>query len=108
MAIDPGLTVADPDNTTLSSATVSITGNFKAAEDILAFVNDGGTMDNIAGSYNASIGVLTLNSAGATDTLTEWQAALQAVPSSHRAREPRRETGKTSSVVKDGITNTTP
>ena len=43
MAIDSGLTVTDPDNTTLASATVSITSNFQSGQDVLAFTNTGST-----------------------------------------------------------------
>jgi Ca2+-binding RTX toxin-like protein len=77
IAIDSGLTVTDLDNTTLTSATVTIT-NFVAGQDSLAFTNDGSTMGNIAVSSNAS-GVLTLSSAGGIATTTQWQAALRAV-----------------------------
>ena len=59
------ITVADLDNTTLSSATVSITGGFVSAEDVLSFTNVPATMGNIAGVYNAGTGVMTLTSAGA-------------------------------------------
>ncbi|HEY9183069.1 MAG TPA: PA14 domain-containing protein, partial [Gammaproteobacteria bacterium] len=72
------ITVTDPDTTTLASATVAIASNFAAGQDVLGFVNGAG-MGNIAGSYNAATGVLTLTSAGATATLAQWQAALRAV-----------------------------
>src|SRR5690606_4539345 len=52
VTIDPGLTLTDPDNMTLASATVRITGGFESGEDMLDFVNDG-SMDNISGSYDA-------------------------------------------------------
>ena len=77
--IDSGVTVSDPDSTTLASATVSITGGFQSNQDVLAFSNNGSTMGNIAGSYNSSTGVLSLTSSGATATLAQWQAALDAV-----------------------------
>src|SRR5439155_21654324 len=79
VVVDGSLTVSDVDNATLASATVSITSGFQTSEDVLAFVNDGSTMGNIAGSYNASTGVLTLISSGATATLAQWQSALRSV-----------------------------
>ncbi|MED5019592.1 S-layer homology domain-containing protein [Paenibacillus chibensis] len=80
VAIDPGMTVSDPDHTTLESATVAITGNFHAAEDVLAFTNTSAvTYGNIVASYNSAIGDLTLSSSGATATLAQWQAALRSV-----------------------------
>jgi len=76
--VDGSLVVSDVDDTTLASATVSITAN-RDANDVLAFTNDGLTMGNISASYNAGTGVLSLASAGGTATLAEWQAALRSV-----------------------------
>ena len=73
-------TVTDPSSTTLASATVSITSGFQSAEDFLFFLNaNATTFGNISSSYNASTGVLTLTSSGATATLAQWQAALRVV-----------------------------
>ncbi len=78
-AIDPGLTLSDPDaETTITSAVVSIlsygadAAPFDAAEDELAFPGTGA----ITGTYDATYGSLYLNGAG---TLAEYQAALRAV-----------------------------
>ncbi|HET6631920.1 MAG TPA: Ig-like domain-containing protein, partial [Rhodanobacteraceae bacterium] len=79
LVVDGGLTVDDVDNATLASATVMVAGNFRSGQDVLAFTNDGSTMGNIAASYNASTGILTLVSAGSTATLAQWQAALRSV-----------------------------
>ncbi|TMH66875.1 MAG: hypothetical protein E6H57_12860, partial [Betaproteobacteria bacterium] len=78
-AINAALTVADLDNPTLPSATVSITSNFSSGQDVLSFTNVPATMGNIAGAYNAATGVMTLTSAGGTATLAQWQAAFRAV-----------------------------
>ncbi len=51
--------ITDADNTTLKNATVSISNNFTPG-DILSFTNDGSTMGNIEGSYDATTGELTL------------------------------------------------
>ena len=77
-AIDPGVTVADPESTDLSGATVSITGGFSAAVDSLGFTNQSG----ITGSYNAATGVLTLTG---TATLAQYQAALRSVTYTNNA-----------------------
>ena len=53
----PGLTVADLDNVNLAGATVAISGNFAAGQDVLGFTNQNG----ISGSWNAATGVLTLS-----------------------------------------------
>jgi len=104
--IDDALTISDPDNTTLASATAAITGNFQSGQDVLAFVNDGSTMGNIDGSY--STGTLTLTSPGATATLAQWQAALRAVTYSNTSSTPNTANRTISFVVNDGLDDSTP
>ncbi len=102
VAVDSGITVSDLDNTTLASATVSISGNFHSSEDVLAFTNNGSTMGNIAASYNSGTGVLTLTSSGATATLAQWQAALRAVTYTDSAITPNNATRTISFSINDG------
>ncbi|CDF84448.1 hypothetical protein PKB_3101 [Pseudomonas knackmussii B13] len=102
VAIDSGITISDLDNTSLASATISITGNFHPGEDVLSFVNDGSTMGNIAASFNAATGVLTLTSAGASATLAQWQAALRSVTYTDTAVTPNTATRTVSFQVNDG------
>ena len=101
--IDTAITLSDRDNTTLASATVAITGNFHAGEDVLAFTNDGATMGNISASYNAATGVLTLTSSGATATLAQWQAALDSVTYTDTAVTPNNATRTISFTANDGM-----
>jgi len=103
VVVDGGITLSDRDNTTLASATVAITSNFHSGEDVLAFINDGATMGNIAASYNATTGVLTLTSSGATATLAQWQAALDAVTYTDTAVTPNNATRTISFTVNDGV-----
>ncbi|MGH8083934.1 MAG: autotransporter domain-containing protein [Lysobacter sp.] len=77
VVIDGGTTVSDLDNATQSAATVAIGSGFRSG-DILAFAS-AGSFGNIAGSYNAATGVLTLTSAGATATNAQWGNALSSV-----------------------------
>ncbi|AAQ58142.1 conserved hypothetical protein [Chromobacterium violaceum ATCC 12472] len=106
VAVDSGITVSDRDNTTLASATVSITGNFHSGEDVLAFTNTNSTTyGNIVASYNSGTGVLTLTSSGATATLAQWQAALQAVTYNDTAGSPNTATRTVSFTVNDGTVN---
>ena len=77
-AINPTITVSSQSSPTLDSATISISANYVANQDVLGFVNDGVSMGNIAIQSNIG-GVLTLKSAGATATVAQWQSALQAV-----------------------------
>ncbi|MGN6320760.1 MAG: DUF4347 domain-containing protein [Dyella sp.] len=103
VVVDSGITLSDRDNATLASATVAITGNFRSGEDVLAFTNDGATMGNIAASYNATTGVLALTSSGATATLAQWQAALDAVTYTDTAITPNNATRTISFTVSDGV-----
>ena len=107
VAIDEGLTVEDPDNTTLASATVVIMGNFQSGEDVLAFVGSGSTGD-IDGSYDAGTGVLTLTSSSGTATLLEWEAALRTVTYSNHSQDPNTASRTVSFVVNDGTDDSAP
>ena len=101
VAVDGGITVTDADSLTLASATVRITGNFQAGEDVLAFTNTG-SMGNITGSYNAGTGELTLSSAGALATVVQWQAALRAVTYTNSSDSPDPSSRTISFQVNDG------
>ncbi|CAB3639578.1 hypothetical protein LMG24076_00163 [Trinickia soli] len=106
VTIDSGLTVTDGSATTLGSTTVAITGGFHSGEDVLAFTNDGATMGNIAASYNAATGVLTLTSTGATATLAQWQSALRSITYTDTAVTPNNATRTISFTAVDGVSNT--
>jgi hypothetical protein len=105
VAIDSGLTVTDPGTSTVSSATVAITSNFVSSQDVLAFTNDGSTMGNITGAYNASTGVLTLTAAGGA-SLAQWNAALDSVTYTDTAITPNNATRTLSFSVTDSNSNT--
>ncbi|HYE85349.1 MAG TPA: DUF4347 domain-containing protein, partial [Vicinamibacterales bacterium] len=70
VAVEPAIILADPDNTTLSGATVSISGGTFSAGDTLSFTDQNG----ITGSYNSGTGVLTLSG---TASLANYQAAIR-------------------------------
>lgn len=93
--IDPGVTVSDVDHTTLAGATVSITGNFVASEDVLLFTNQNG----ISGSYNAGTGVLTLSGSA---TLTDYLTALQSVTYQNLSENPNTTSRTLSFQADDG------
>jgi pectate lyase len=105
VVIDGGILVSDLDNTTLASATVTITGNFHRSEDVLAFSNNSSTMCDISASYNSGTGTLTLTSAGAMGTLAQWQAALRSVTYTNGSATPNTATRTISFVVNDGAEN---
>ncbi len=66
------LTVSSIDDANLAGATVTISSGFAPAEDSLSFTSANG----ITGSYNSSLGVLTLTG---TSTRADYQAALRSV-----------------------------
>lgn len=106
VAVAPGLVLTDPGASTAASATVWISSAFVAAEDVLAFTNDGSTMGNITASYDSSTGTLTLTSAGATASIAQWQAALRAVTYTDTAIVPNTSTRTVSFVLVDAAAAT--
>ncbi|MBF6620471.1 MAG: hypothetical protein ITG02_09615, partial [Patulibacter sp.] len=72
VTIDPTVTVADVDSATISSATVAISGNWIAGEDVLALPVTPG----LSAVYNAGSGVLTITG---TATPAAYAAALRTV-----------------------------
>ena len=69
--VNDSITVFDGNNSTITSATVSITTNFQVG-DTLLFQDTG----SITGSFDAPTGVLTLTGNG---TFTEYQDALRSI-----------------------------
>ena len=97
-AITSTMTVADEDDANITSATVSITGNFDSSEDVLAFTDQLG----ITGSYSSGTGILTLT--GST-TLANYQTALRSVTYQNTDPAPSELTRTISFTVNDGTDN---
>src|SRR5205085_2214648 len=101
------VTITDPDNTTLASATVTIASPLTG--DTLAFT-PAADVGNIAVQSNAG-GVLTLTSSGSSATLTQWQNALLAVMYSSTSDNPTNFGAAASRTitwqVNDGAANST-
>src|SRR5438045_2175592 len=100
MVINSGITLSDVDSATLSSATVTIT-NFVTGEDVLSFTSNANT-GNIAASFNASTGVLTLSSSDNSGTPAQFQAALRAVKYANSSDAPTTTARDVTYVVDDG------
>ncbi len=102
--LDSGLTLTDADNTTLASATVSITSGLFAG-DTLNFTNQNG----ISGSYDGGTGVLTLSG---TSSVANYQAALRSITFSSPSDNPTNfgaDTGRTITwTANDGALNSAP
>ena len=79
IVVDSHVVVIDPDSATEASGTITISAG-RQTGDTLAFTNSSNaTFGNIAASYNAGTGVLTLTSQNASATKAQWQAAFDAV-----------------------------
>ncbi len=79
LTINDTFTVSDRDNSTQSSARVSIESGFQSG-DVLTFVNTNSTtFGNIFGSFDLGTYILTLTSPGATASNAQWSRALSAV-----------------------------
>jgi hypothetical protein len=70
--ITTGVIVIDSNDTNIESALIQVTGNYRAGEDILNFINQNG----ITGSWNTLTGTLTLTG---TSSLANYQTALRSV-----------------------------
>jgi hypothetical protein len=75
------ITVGDPDDATLISATIQITDNYQSGEDVLLFADTG----TISGSWAGATGALSLTG---EDTLANYQAALRSVTYQNTSENP--------------------
>jgi len=94
-AVDPGVVTSDVDNNNLAGATVSITTNFIAGEDVLGFADQNG----ITGSFDSGTGVLTLTG---TATVMDYELALQSVTYENTNTNPDNNDRIISFEVDDG------
>lgn len=95
VALVPGLTVTDPDSTTLASAAITISFNYQPGKDVLSFVNT----PQITGVFNAATGTLQLTG---VDTVADYRAALRSVMYQFNGT-PITSTKIASIVVSDGV-----
>jgi hypothetical protein len=95
--VDNGLTISDVDNTTLASATVTITNLLNAGAETLA-VNVGAT--GIIASYSAP--TLTLTGVA---TLAQYETVLRTVTYSNSSNTPNTTARVISFQVNDGAAN---
>ncbi|NGZ06273.1 MAG: DUF4347 domain-containing protein, partial [Magnetococcales bacterium] len=95
-AIDPALTLTDVDDGMIHGATVQITGNHLASEDLLSLA----VQPAITSSWNAATGTLTLSG---TASKADYQAALRAVTyHNSNANDPSNATRTITMAVTDG------
>jgi methionine-rich copper-binding protein CopC len=94
-AIAPNLTLSDVDSTTITGATVKITGNYQNGQDLLSFANQNG----ITGSLSASGDTLTLTG---TTSVANYQTALRSVKYSNTSDNPSAATRTVTFQANDG------
>jgi Domain of unknown function (DUF4347)/Bacterial Ig domain/Beta-propeller repeat/Bacterial cadherin-like domain len=97
-AIDPGLTVSDPDSALMDHALVRIAGNYVNGEDVLEFTAQLG----ITGVWNAASGTLTLSGAASA---ADYQSALRTVAYRNTSDNPSTAPRTVTFVVNDGISD---
>jgi hypothetical protein len=97
--INGAVTVTDSDSSKLAFATVKISTNYSATQDVMGFVGDA-TTGNITGSFNA--GTLTLISEGATATVAQFQAALRLITYRNTSSNPSLLSRSVAYQVSDG------
>ncbi|MEM7258338.1 MAG: hypothetical protein AAF404_13240, partial [Pseudomonadota bacterium] len=92
------LTINDPDNTQLLSATVSVSSNFAGLEDQLVFNNQSG----ISGSYNSTTGKLQLIGSA---SISDYENAMRSIAFENTSENPSDLTRTISFQVADGISS---
>jgi hypothetical protein len=100
-AIDDTITVADPDHTSLVSATAQIAGNYASGQDVLSFTDTA----TIVGVFVPATGILTLTG---SDTLANWETALRAVRYANTSENPSTLPRTVSWTASDGSDSSAP
>src|SRR5262249_20047656 len=104
VVIDSGLTSSEEGSVGKEWGTGWIT-NFVSGQDVLAFTSNAALYGNITAIYNSGTGVLSLSSAGATETGAQWQAALASVTYNNTSHNPTTTDRTISFVANDGTLN---
>ena len=99
-AVDPALSITDPDDSRFSAAAIAIQS--PVSGDVLAFSNDNASMGAITGSYDPATGILTLSG---TATAAEYQAALRSVAFFSTSDDPTADHTRTSRTISWQITD---
>jgi Big-like domain-containing protein len=101
-AIDPAVTIDNPDLIPITAASVEITANLQAGEDVLAWADNDAT-DGIVEDATSGAGEIVLTGTG---TAAEWAAALAAVTYTNASEDPSTLTRTVTFAVTAGATVT--
>lgn len=94
--VDPTISIEDPDNTQMTSATVRISQGYISGQDVLSLQATG----NITASFNSINGTLTLSGA---EEISVYQTALRNVSYENTSTAPNTSTRTISFTINDGI-----
>lgn len=96
LAIQPSLTIGDPDNLVLEGATVSITSNYQPDQDILQFT----PMAGISGAFNTASGTLTFTGSA---SVTVYQSLIRSISYHNTSENPSALVRSVRVTVFDGL-----
>jgi hypothetical protein len=77
VAVDPGVTLSDPDNTTFTSVTVTISANYSYLHDWLSIDVPVHLEGVFTATFDSATGVLTIAPKGAPPPIAQWQEVLR-------------------------------
>jgi len=98
------LSITDRDNTSLTSATITISNNFIASEDELTFDNALlNSQYGIDGSYNPSTGTLTLTALAGSAGFNDFEKAIHSIHYQTNSDNPTTVTRTIDFKVSDGV-----
>jgi len=97
-SIGLNINVSDADSPALASATVAISSNYNALEDVLGFTDQLG----ITGAWNPATGILSLTGVA---SVTDYQTAIQTVTMENTSDNPDISPRVVSWTVNDSISN---
>lgn len=98
LRINGALTIADPDDTELESATIVISNNYVSGQDVLTFT----PVPGVTGSFIPGSGSITFTG---TATLTQYQTLLRSIHYSNTSENPSTLQRTVTMRVNDGLDN---
>ncbi|QLF92922.1 DUF4347 domain-containing protein [Pseudomonas sp. ABC1] len=106
VTVDANIYLSDPDGPGVDYVRVQVTSNYASGEDVLGFNNtDMAVYGDIAGAWNAGLGILTLTSSSGTATQAQFQAAMRAVTFTNTSDAPIVATRTVTFQANDGSLN---
>ena len=98
LRINGALTITDPDDIDIESATVAISGNYISGQDILTFTS----VPGVSGAFNAGSGTISFSG---TATLIQYQTLLRSVHYNNTSENPNTAQRTITMIVNDGLDN---